>query len=203
MDQLKNIKQTRHARFIYCEKIIKLISLHGEEALTFSFLSRELNLPLASLYNLFPSSSQLIVALQAYFQENFLKATEDIKDDLRDDEITAKEILLELILVRLESLSPYKKACEILLKNQIKDLQATPKIVETFFDSIKWLLDLANLQISGPYGLTRSKVLGFIYLETAQVWFKDTSWDLTSTSAHLNERLDQAEKLFPLIWKRF
>lgn len=200
---LSNItEQQQNKNFIYCEEIIDLISCHGDKALCFSFLSKKLNMPLATLYDLFPSIPSLISTLQSYWQKKFLLSVEDIRADLLDPDLTAKEIILELSLLRLETLSPYKKACKTLWTNQTQDMQASSDTLKTFFNSINWILELSGLDLNSPYGLLRSKVLGFVYLNTLKVWFEDISEDMTPTSAILNERLDQAEKLFPFIWKR-
>ncbi len=185
-----------------CKNIMELINKHGEEALTFTFLSKKLNLSLNAFYTLFPDKSALISTLQSYWQTEFLASVEIVKNDLEDKDVSAKEVLSELVLMRIEHHTPYKRAYKILWNDQIKNFYTNCPTLSNFFGFIEWVVDFSGLETAGPYGQLRLKAFSFIYVDTLKTWFKDTSQDMTHTSALLNKRLDQAEKIFPLIWER-
>lgn len=194
-----------------CKEILELVNQCGQDGLNPVFISQNLGLPLHKLHEIFPEKVDIVLALQDYWQNNFLQELEKNKDNLGlDDTIgdsmeggfAPKEILAELILIRLEQHQAYKKACRVIWKNQMS-MSFIPgaAIGLKFLDAMTWLVEMAGLETTGPYGVFRQKALASVYGITLMTWFEDMSYDMAKTTATLNDLLDKTERYFPQVWK--
>src|SRR3546814_1156756 len=79
----------------------------------------------------------------------------------------AKDRLFEAVMARLDALAPHKAAVRVLAR----ELPGDPAALLCFLygglrRGLDWTLAAAALDVAGPRGLLRRKLLGLVYLDT-------------------------------------
>jgi hypothetical protein len=65
--------------------------------------------------------------------------------------------------------------------------------------SMRWMLEAAGIEASGPNGRLTVKGLAAVWLATLRVWERDESEDMARTMASLDRNLRRAERLRALL----
>jgi AcrR family transcriptional regulator len=164
--------------------------------ISLSDIAAQAKLELVELYDHYPSKVAILAALSRRIDRLVLAGLE--ADDAAEP---PRERLLDVIMRRLEALSPYKAALGSVLRGTGCDPLALVCLGPRFLRSMAWSLEAAGIGTSGPRGRLRIKGLALIYLSTLRVWLRDDSDDMGATMAHLDRALRRAERLstgFPL-----
>ncbi|MGE0744081.1 MAG: TetR family transcriptional regulator [Rhodospirillales bacterium] len=109
-----------------------------------------------------------------------------------------RDRLMDTLLRRLDALKPYKESVRALVRDGGGDPLAGLCGAARLLRSMAWTLEAAGVSSAGLPGCVRVKGLAAIYLSTMRVWLADDSEDSSRTMAHLDRRLQQAERL--LAW---
>lgn len=103
--------------------------------------------------------------------------------------------LMDGVLRRLDALKPYKDAVRAIARDGGGDPLAGLCGAARLLRSMAWTLEAAGVSSAGLLGAVRVKGLTAIYLSTVRVWLGDDSEDAGRTMAHLDRRLQQAERM--------
>lgn len=123
--------------------------------------------------------------------DNYVEQHQDF-----DDEDSVHDRLLELILLRLEALTPFKGALRQRYESRSAGLLSTVRMI--FSQTVMHLINKAYDSNQSLPAFKRPVVhvgLTGIYLATLHQWFKDESPDMADTMRFLDVRLTQLEKL--------
>jgi AcrR family transcriptional regulator len=153
---------------------------------TLSDIAEEAGLPLARLMQALPSKIAVLSAFQRGIDRTVLEAGEA-------GEGSARDRLFELLMRRLESLKPHRKALASIAAAAPQDPLGVACGWNRLLHSMSMTLTLAGLSAEGLPGLIRAKGLAAIYGSVLPVFWRDESADLTRTMAALDGRLQRIE----------
>ena len=116
---------------------------------------------------------------------------------------SAREQLFDIIMVRFDCLNSYKKALKLIYKTTIPyDLRASICGLNNVTNSMKIVLNIAEISTNTPLGCIRTKLLSAIFVRSFVTWLSDGSADMAKTMAKLDSDLAKAERLNNLITNR-
>jgi hypothetical protein len=176
---------------IYQNVMGKIVS-DSWQSIDLDNLSQECDFDVLNITGGLRNKVDLLVAFSAFIDTT---VNQSIDADLKDDQIPARERLLEALLIRFEALAPYKAGVIKLMKT----LPHNPSFVVIGSKSLKLSMEATltavGLEAKGIQGAIRVKGLCMIFLSGVCTWSKDNSEDLSATTRILDERLKQTENI--------
>jgi AcrR family transcriptional regulator len=141
--------------------------------------------------------------LRAEFGSPFAILAAQIKDtdrkvldagDLGLDEATPRERLFEVLMRRLEALTPYKNAVRSLMRSAARNPGLGLTLNAMALRSQTWMLTAAGIGTGGPRGALRTQGAALLFGRVLAVWVDDETSDLDRTMAALDRGLASAER---------
>ena len=140
--------------------------------------------------------------------KTFVKSWEDETEDEIDeiDEITLseshfvesnsiRERLFDIVMTRFDKLLPYRQQIKSILCDFSQNPVAISKLIKKNMNSMKLMLEFAEVKTSGIRGRLNIKGLMIIYAIVFRIWLNDDSIDLSKTMATLDSNLGKAESV--------
>lgn len=110
-----------------------------------------------------------------------------------------RDALFEIVMSRFDLLEPHKKALR-----SIMDAPALePAMLTSLFNSQRWMLEAAGIDLSGAAGAARVVGLASTYASVARIWLEDDDPGLARTMAALDRRLRSGERTLSTIEDAF
>jgi len=116
-------------------------------------------------------------------------------DAFRDPEVPVRDRLMEILLLRLEAMQPYKPGIAALMRPMAVEPAVALRGLPALAGAMRASLQGVGVPVTGPCGLLRVQGLAAVFLDALRVWTADDSPDLAATQRRLHERLGQAEEL--------
>jgi len=116
----------------------------------------------------------------------------DVDPNLHEEKV--RDRFFEILMLRLDVLTPYKPGLKALARRARRDPLLALVLVRTVFQSQGWMVMAAGLGAEGLQGAVRTKAVTFAYLDTMRVWFEDDEPGLAKTMAALDKALRTAER---------
>ncbi|MBB3897107.1 TetR family transcriptional regulator [Roseococcus suduntuyensis] len=160
----------------------------GWSALTMRAVAAEAGITLAELRARFASPLEMLRAHAAAVDAAVIEGT------MEDDTSTARDRLFDVLMRRLDMLQPNRAGVVRLMHDLPRDPFLALWLATEQPRTMRWMLEAAGLEATGPKGALRAHGLGVIWLATLRAWEKDESEDLSATMAALDRALDQADK---------
>lgn len=176
------------------------IARDGWRNLALADVAAEANVRLADVLIPFPTKHALVNAFQDRIDGEMLKAADDhaASGDAGGD---ARDRLFDLLMERLDALTPYRAAMAEIAKDAIRDPASVcflPRMART----MTRVLEAAGVRAPGPFGVLQAKGLALIYADAFRVWLTDESADLSKTMAALDSGLRRAERAVRFVCRR-
>ncbi|MSO71626.1 MAG: TetR family transcriptional regulator [Alphaproteobacteria bacterium] len=164
----------------------------GWRRLSLAAVARRAGLSLAGLYELTPSRAAILAAAMARGDRAMLAAAGELSGD------PVRDRLFDLVMRRLDTLSPWRESVAAILSDLGRDPQAALCALPGFACSLDWMLRVAGAEAAGVAGMVRRHALAVVYLLTLRSWINDDSADQGKTLATLDRTLKQAESVLAL-----
>lgn len=168
--------------------LMTILETDGWDAVGMGRIAREAGISLAELRLHFANRHQILDAFMARVDGQVLAGL-----DSADEGETHRDRLFDVMMRRFDALAPHKAALRKLARAAIRDpllaLGRGPKMLR----SMRWMLEAAGINGSGPMGGLRARGLMAIYANLMRIWFTDDSADQSKTMAALDRALDRAE----------
>jgi ubiquinone biosynthesis protein COQ9 len=163
---------------------LKLAETKAWADITMLEIANAAAMPLDEVRRAFGAKSQLLAGFMRIVDDEVLKrAPTKITDGERRD------ALFEIIMSRLEALTPYKAA----LKSIAKAPPADTTLIMPYLNTQRWMLTAAGINADGASGLLRTGGLGSLYASVFRTWLDDEDPGLARTMAALDRRLRRSE----------
>lgn len=166
-----------------------LLELAGErdwEDITISDVATRANVSLSTFRDLFPSKGAILASFSRKIDKIVLAATGD--DFIGEP---AKERLFDVLMRRLDALTPYKLGLEGVLDWTRRDPLAAAAVNQVAINSMRFMLEAAGIDSEGPVGAVKLQGLALAWGRVLRVWFRDDDPGLASTMAALDRELTQ------------
>lgn len=160
----------------------------GWSALTMRAVAAEAGVTLAELRARFASPTEMLRAHAAAVDSAVIEGTYE------DETSTARDRLFDVLMRRLDFLQPHRAGVVRLMRDLPRDPLLGLWLAAELPRTMRWMLEAAGLEATGPKGALRAHGLGVVWLATLRAWEKDESEDLSATMAALDRALDQADK---------
>ena len=170
-----------------------LMELAGErtwEDITITDIATRANLSLADFRDAFPSKGAVLAAFSRKIDRIVLDGT---TDDLIGE--PAKERLFDVLMRRLDALTPYKLGLEAVAEWVGRAPMAAAAINRLELNSMRFMLEAAGIDAEGPVGTVKLQGLVLVWTRVLRSWFRDDDPGLAQTMAVLDKELTRGGKL--------
>ena len=170
-----------------------LMELAGErtwEDISISDVATRANLSLADFRDLFPSKGAVLAAFSRKIDRVVLDAT---TDDLLGE--PAKERLFDVLMRRLDALTPYKLGLEGVAEWVGRAPMAAAAINRLELNSMRFMLEAAGIESEGTVGAVKLQGLVLLWSRILRTWFRDDDPGLAQTMTQLDKELTRGGKI--------
>lgn len=170
-----------------------LMELAGERTwddITITDIATRANLSLADFRDAFPSKGAVLAAFSRKIDRIVLDGT---TDDLMGE--PAKERLFDVLMRRLDALTPYKLGLEGIFEWIGRAPIAAASINRLELNSMRFMLEAAGIDSEGPVGSVKLQGLVLVWTRVLRSWFRDDDPGLAPTMALLDRELTRGGKI--------
>ena len=170
------------------EALMRLAAEQPWNDIEISDIAREANLSLAELRELFPSKGAVLGGLSRVIDRAVLEGD---SSDLADE--PARERLFDVLMRRLDAMTPYKPALRRIAFALRGDPLSMLALNGVALNSHRYMLAAAGIDTEGPLG--RIKIQGTVvaFARTVEVWLDDEDPALARTMAKLDREIRRGE----------
>ncbi|GJE72146.1 TetR/AcrR family transcriptional regulator [Methylorubrum podarium] len=153
-------------------------------------IAREANLSLAELRDLFPSKGAVLGGLSRIIDRKVLEVdTADLADE------PARERLFDVLMRRLDAMTPYKTALRRIAFALRGDVLSMLALNGVALNSHRYMLAAAGIDTEGPLGRLKLQGTVIAFARTVEVWLDDDDPALARTMAKLDREIRRGETL--------
>ncbi|MGD1878396.1 MAG: TetR family transcriptional regulator [Kiloniellaceae bacterium] len=161
----------------------------GWRDLSLAEIAEAADLPLSTVYPLFPSKQAILDGFARQVDAAMLAEGSEGLDT------PARDRLFDMLMRRFDALQPYREALGVVLQDQLRDPLGACCGLGRLGRSMAATLEAAGFSTTGCRGALRMKGLSAIYLATVRTWLRDDSEDMAATMAQLDKQLTRADAL--------
>jgi len=180
------------------EKIIaaflNLLADKPIEQIGFVEIAEASGVSLAQLRSEFPSTLAILAAHVKSVDRAVL--SEDFGDV---EEEPARERLFDVLMRRIEILTPHREAVRSLLRSARRNPPLALALNGLAVHSQQWMLSAAGIGASGPRGMIRAQGLAALFGGVLRTWIHDDDPGLARTMAALDRALARGQRFVGLI----
>ena len=170
-----------------------LMELAGERTwddITITDIATRANLSLADFRDQFPSKGAVLAAFARKIDRVVLDGT---TDDLHGE--PAKERLFDVLMRRLDALTPYKLGLEGIFEWIGRAPMAAAAVNRLELNSMRFMLEAAGIESEGPVGAVKLQGLVLVWTRVLRSWFRDDDPGLAPTMAVLDKEITRGGKI--------
>lgn len=179
----------KDARKAITEALLELAAERNWEDITISDVAARANVSLSTFREFFPSKGAVLAGFARNIDKSVLDTT---GDDLAGE--PAKERLFDVLMRRIDVLTPYKAGLEGISEWARKDPLAASAINQVTVNSMRFMLEAAGIESEGAVGAIKLQGLALAWSRILNVWFSDDDPGLASTMAALDRELTRGGK---------
>ena len=171
------------------EIFLELLVEKGWASTTVEDVAHRLSLPMNEIIALLPSKERGFSLLASY-------AEDEVFNQLRLEEIaqySEKERAMEVLLTKLEAMSPFKVFLKYLRANFLSLTEVSLPFAMAELSSLERILGYYGFNQSSLLSELKRKGLFGVYLLAMDTWLKDETPDLAPTLAKLDSLLSKGE----------
>jgi AcrR family transcriptional regulator len=167
-----------------------LLAEKAFESIEYADIAARAGVPLATLRNEFGSKFPIVAA---YVKDIDRKVLEGGDADMAEE--PPRERLFDVLMRRLEELSPDRDAIRSLMRSARRDPALALALNGLAVRSQQWMLQAANIGAAGPLGMMRAQGLALMFADVLRTFVKDEDEGLAKTMAALDRALGRGERL--------
>ena len=153
-------------------------------------IAREANLSLAELRDLFPSKGAVLGGLSRLIDRKVLEGdTSDLADE------PARERLFDVLMRRLDAMTPYKPALRRIAYALRTDPLSMLALNGVALNSHRYMLAAAGIDTEGPLGRLKLQGTVIAFSRVVETWLDDDDPALARTMARLDREIRNGERV--------
>jgi AcrR family transcriptional regulator len=169
--------------------LLKLLAEKAIERINLAEIAKEAGASLAQLRGAFSSP----LAILAAYLKDVDRAV--LGQDFSDmEEEPARERLFDVLMRRLEILSPHRQAVRSLLRSARRHAPLALALNGLAVRSERWMLAAAGINGSGPRGALRAQGLALLFASVLRIWVGDDDPGLARSMAALDRALARGQR---------
>ncbi|MGL5138686.1 MAG: TetR/AcrR family transcriptional regulator [Beijerinckiaceae bacterium] len=170
-----------------------LMTLAGEsrwDEITLPMIANRAEVSLADLRDHYPSKGAILGGFARRIDRIVLDGT---GPDMLGE--PARERVLDIMLRRLDALTPYKAALKGIMAAARRDPLMLAPLNQLALNSWRYMLAVADIDTEDDLGLVRVQGAALVFARTLEVWFEDEDAGLARTMARLDKELGMGERV--------
>ena len=175
------------------EAFMTLLAEQPIERIGLNEIAERAGVTLADLRGEFGSP---LAVLAAHVKELDRKVLAEIDADMEEE--SPRERLFDVLMRRLELLSPHREAVRSLLRSTRRDPPLALALNSMAVRSQQWMLTAAGIGAAGPKGMVRAQGLALLFANVLRTWVDDDD-DNTHTLAALDRGLARGQRFAGLL----
>lgn len=176
--------ESRDTRARIVDAMMALAAERPWEEITISDVARHAGITLAEFREHFISKGAVLGAFSRRIDKIVLEGT---GDDLGEE--SAKDRLFDVLMRRLDAMTPYKAAIEGVLEWTGREPLAAAALNQQVINSMRFMLEAAGIGSEGPVGMLKLQGLVFAWRRILKRWLHDDDPGLAPTMAALDREL--------------
>ncbi len=172
------------------DALLELASERSWEDITISDVASRANVSLAVFRDHFPSKGAVLAGFSRRIDRIVLDA---VSSETAGEPV--KERLFDVLMRRLDALSPYKLGLEAIYDWASRDPLAASALNGVALNSMRFMLEAAGIDSEGPVGALKLQGLALAWARVLRAWFRDDDPGLASTMAALDRELTRGSTL--------
>jgi AcrR family transcriptional regulator len=153
-------------------------------------IAEEAGVTLAEFRDHFPSKGAVLAGFSRMIDKEVLEGS---SEDLAGE--PARERLFDVMMRRLDALSPYKTALRRIAYAVRTDPLALAALNRVALNSQRFMLAAAGIATEGPLGVLKLQGAAIVFSNTLETWFDDDDPTLARTMARLDRELKRGERV--------
>jgi AcrR family transcriptional regulator len=137
-----------------------------------------------------------LAVLAAHVKELDRKVLAEVDPDMEEE--SPRERLFDVLMRRLELMSPHREAVRSLLRSVRRDPPLALALNAMAVRSQQWMLTSAGIGASGPKGMVRAQGLALLFANVLRTWVDDED-DNSQTLAALDRELARGQRFSGLL----
>lgn len=178
------------ARRTVVDALFRLAAQRRWDEIELPDIAREAGLTLAEMRPLFPSKMAILGGLNRIVDEAVLAG---VSDDLAGE--PARERMFDLVMRRLDALTPYKDGLKRLMPTLRRDPLALAALNRAAVNSWRYMLASVGIPTEDSLGHVRVQGAVLLMARVAETWLDDDEPDLSRTMAKLDRELKAAGRV--------
>lgn len=168
------------------DPLFQLIAEKGWENYSSVNMAEDLKLSRLEFYKLFSSKQDILSRFTQFVTEQVIASFEP--------SATEKDSLFDLLMLRFETMKPYKLGLTRLYNETVGHATPTaPAMLPDLMKACAWMVGMASSDTAPFLVHFKAQKLLYIYLMAYKVWIRDTSEDLDLTLVEIDRRLEQVK----------
>jgi AcrR family transcriptional regulator len=167
-----------------------LLAEKAFETIEYAEIAARAGVPLSTLRNEFSSKFSIVAA---YVKDIDRKVLEGGDADMAEE--PARERLFDVLMRRLEEMSPDRAAIRSLMRSARRFPPLALALNGLAVRSQQWMLTAANIGAAGPRGMMRAQGLALLFAGVLRTFVNDDDEGLAKTMAALDRALGRGERL--------
>lgn len=176
------------------EALMRLAASRPWDQIELGDIAAEAGLSLAALRGLFPSKLAMLGGLTRIVDDAVLAG---VSEDLAGEPI--RERLFDLVMRRLDAMTPYKAALRKIVPVIRRDPLALAALNRGAVNSWRYLLASAGIATEDALGSLRVQGAVLLMARVSEVWLDDDEPELSRTMARLDRELKSAGRIMGYI----
>lgn len=180
----------KSARDSIVDALMELAAERRWEEISISDVAGRAGASLSQFRDAFPSKGAVLGAFSRRIDRIVLDATDD---SLVDE--PAKERLADVLMRRLDAMTPYREGLKSIAEWARRDPLAAASLNRMAINSMRFMLEAAGIDTEGPVGALKLQGLVIAWARVLNVWFDDVDEGQGATMAALDRELTRGGRL--------
>jgi AcrR family transcriptional regulator len=169
--------------------MMTLLAEESFEQIGLSDVAKRAGVSLAQMRAEFSSTLSILAAqIKDTDQKVLLGGDGDMAEE------SPREKLFDVLMRRLEILTPHRQAIRSLMRSASRNPGLAFALNGLAVQSQSWMLNAADIKVSGPKGMVRAQGLAMLFAYVMQTWVKDEDPGLARTMAVLDRELSRGQR---------
>ena len=171
------------------DALMALLADRPIEQIGLGDIARQAGLSLAELRTEFGSVMSI---LAAHVKDIDRKVLAGDTADMTDEPV--REKLFDVLMRRLEALTPHKAAIRSLMRSSLRNPGLAVVMNGFATRSTSWMMTAAGISTAGPKGMVRAQALTLLYARVLATWVDDEDPGLARTMSVLDRELSRGQR---------
>src|SRR5262245_48293057 len=171
------------------DAFMALLAAKPFERIGFAEIAKAAEVPLAELRSQFGSTLAIVAA---HVKETDRAVLAGIDADMAEE--PPRERLFDVLMRRLEILTPHKAAVRSLVRSAMRNPPLAYALNGLSVQSQQWMLTAADIGAAGPRGMVRAQGMAVLFASVLRTWVDDDDPGLARTMAALDRALARGQR---------